>query len=1194
MDKLAVFLFLFLCLGLTAQEPMRVTRSAAVDRNSPINNIYIDAENNKWVGNSLGVFQVHTVDYASPIEKEEGQSSLLRYPGGNYQLLWNKEALFNQMREETDGLFEGDIDITSMFYDDSNKELWIGTRGIGIFRFNMSGTGELIENMSMDNSKLRTDMINTMLIDRPGSYWIATEEGVLHNSGRKWKVYEQYVNIEALAVSMDGVWVFGEGYLWKVDAAGDWEEIELKESFSEGKIRDIAFDSRGRMWIASEIITRYNPELGSIEKFGAAEYFTSDFPSALAVDQDDAIWVGTEDKGLYLIEKATAMSISCILDKAPSCDGQNDAELKVIVSGGIEPYTFKWNENLNGKNPKGVAPGKYVVTVTDNKGKSKTAEVQINDPAITVSVQQTQPESSPGAADGAASATVTGGQGNYLYKWENSSTESTAKNLTSGEYSLTVTDEGGCSTVAKVNISQEAAPLNISIEQTQAVTCVGTATASLKVNLSGGRGPYEYNWSNQTLTGETPENIAAGDYKLTITDSEGTSANASITIEDAASFTANILIDAPASTGNADGKATVKTTGGTAPFAFAWDNGESTATATKLAPGERSVTVTDANGCTTTSTISIDENILPLSVSIEQNGTIKCPGQAEAAISAQVRGGKGPFTFAWSDSNLSGDTPQNLAAGNYTLTITDSEGTSADASITIEEPKTLVANIIIDAPASTDNTDGKATVKIEGGTTAPFAFQWDNGESTATATKLAPGERSVTVTDANGCTTTGTVSIDENILPLSVSIEQTGTIKCPGQAEAAISAQVRGGKGPFTFAWSDSNLSGEAPQNLAVGSYNLTITDSEGTSANASIAIEEPKTLVANIIVDAPASTDNVDGKATAKVEGGTAPYTFQWDNSESTATATKLAPGERSVTVTDANECTTTGTVSIDENILPLSVSIEQTEAIKCQGQSISITTTVQGGKGPFQFSWNNEQLSGESPSSVSAGSYEVSVTDALGTVAAATININEPTALSAAIVKNGRVSTPDSQDGLAKVEANGGTPPYSFKWDNGETEDITKTLAIGNHSVTATDANGCSTNLSFETKKMILPELNLAKLRTGQNIRMEELFFEADSFRITPQSIPVLDEVYDFLSDNSEVVIEVGGHTNNIPETAFCDYLSEERAKSVANYIVRKGIDPQRVFYKGYGKRDPIASNRTAEGRARNQRVEIKILKF
>ncbi len=132
------------------------------------------------------------------------------------------------------------------------------------------------------------------------------------------------------------------------------------------------------------------------------------------------------------------------------------------------------------------------------------------------------------------------------------------------------------------------------------------------------------------------------------------------------------------------------------------------------------------------------------------------------------------------------------------------------------------------------------------------------------------------------------------------------------------------------------------------------------------------------------------------------------------------------------------------------------------------------------------------------------------------------------------------------------------------------------------------------METKKTILPDLNLTTLRTGQNIRMEELFFEADSFRITPQSIPVLDELYDFLNENTSVAIEVGGHTNNIPETAFCDYLSKERAQSVANYITRKGINPNRVSFKGYGKRKPIASNRTTEGRAKNQRVEIKILRF
>ncbi|MFT5167533.1 MAG: hypothetical protein ACI8P3_002771, partial [Saprospiraceae bacterium] len=466
MNRLLTLISILFTFGLSAQEPMRVTRSAAVDRNAPIFNIFVDSDNNKWVGNSNGTFQVHTVDYASEIEMEAGQSSLLRYPGGNFNLLWNTASLFSIMKTATDDLFEGEQDIAGAFYDPTNKELWIGTKGIGVFRFDLNKEAKLLEHLTMDNSKLRTDQITVMFSDKPGSYWIGTEEGVLHNKGSKWRLYERYVNIEAIDASGADVWIFGEGWLWKVERGQIWEEIELNESMSEGKIKDITFDSKGRMWIASEVIARFNPELGTVETFGAAEYFTSDFPSALAVDQDDAIWVGTEDKGLYLIEKATAMSISCIMDKAPGCEGQHDAELKVVVSGGSEPYTYKWNGGLLGENPKNVKPGAYEVTVTDSKGKSKTSEITINNPAISLTVTPEQTESGASANDGVASVAASGGQGEYTFRWDNGESKPKAVKLGEGEHSVTVTDKAGCNSIATVSISQQTAALNVSIDQT--------------------------------------------------------------------------------------------------------------------------------------------------------------------------------------------------------------------------------------------------------------------------------------------------------------------------------------------------------------------------------------------------------------------------------------------------------------------------------------------------------------------------------------------------------------------------------------------------------------------------------------------------------------------------------------------------------------------------------------------------------
>ncbi|TAK31755.1 MAG: OmpA family protein [Saprospiraceae bacterium] len=131
-------------------------------------------------------------------------------------------------------------------------------------------------------------------------------------------------------------------------------------------------------------------------------------------------------------------------------------------------------------------------------------------------------------------------------------------------------------------------------------------------------------------------------------------------------------------------------------------------------------------------------------------------------------------------------------------------------------------------------------------------------------------------------------------------------------------------------------------------------------------------------------------------------------------------------------------------------------------------------------------------------------------------------------------------------------------------------------------------------EKKEKILGELDRKNLKKGQTIRIEQLYFKADSASITEASYPVLQEIYEFLASNPDVVVEIGGHTNSIPSHDYCDRLSTARAKAISEYLIQEGIPKERLQYKGYGKREPVETNKTDVGRKRNQRVEIKILGF
>jgi len=342
----------------------------------------------------------------------------------------------------------------------------------------------------------------------------------------------------------------------------------------------------------------------------------------------------------------------------------------------------------------------------------------------------------------------------------------------------------------------------------------------------------------------------------------------------------------------------------------------------------------------------------------------------------------------------------------------------------------------------------------------------------------------------------------------------------------------------------------------------------------------------------APASAGNNDGKAKAEGKGGAGTIKYLWDNGETTATATKLGPGDHTVTVTDDNGCSATFKVAVNENILPLEVDVAETGDIKCAGGTSGLKITVKGGKPPFTYKWDNPGWTGSEVNNVPAATYAVLVTDAKGTTQTAVAIVNQPDPLEVEITRVVGATTERSADGKATVKIKGGTAPHTIAWNDGETSTTASKLNLGAHTVLVTDANGCTVTKPVEIKQRILPELNASMLKNGQTIKMEQLRFEADSASLTLDALPTLDELYDFMMENGDIVIEIGGHTNSTPPDEFCDRLSTARAKSAAEYLIAKGVDARRVVFKGYGKRQPIVSNATADGRKKNQRVEIKIL--
>jgi outer membrane protein OmpA-like peptidoglycan-associated protein len=285
---------------------------------------------------------------------------------------------------------------------------------------------------------------------------------------------------------------------------------------------------------------------------------------------------------------------------------------------------------------------------------------------------------------------------------------------------------------------------------------------------------------------------------------------------------------------------------------------------------------------------------------------------------------------------------------------------------------------------------------------------------------------------------------------------------------------------------------------------------------------------------------------------------------------------------------------------VLPVAKGNELVAAVEvksmpvCDGMATGhLAAIVQGGTEPYTYQWSVDKGNSPEATRLTPGLYQVTITDQSGKSIVSSGIISASTPISVTTRVDAKATDALATDGKATVIVRGGVAPYQYLWGSGESTVQATGLNEGSHIVRVVDANGCiaTGNVAIEAEK-VLKNLDINTLSLGQTIRVDKLYFDADSATIKPASFGVLQEIYDFLTSNNNVAIEIGGHTNSLPEDEYCDRLSTARAKNIAEYLYSKGIPQSQIAFKGYGKRQPIASNQTVEGRRRNQRVEIKII--
>jgi len=754
-----------------------------------------------------------------------------------------------------------------------------------------------------------------------------------------------------------------------------------------------------------------------------------------------------------------------------TCNGSSTGSATVNPAGGTPAYTYSWNTvpSQTTATASALPAGTYTCHITDSKGCALPKAVTINQPGVVFGTTTKTNVTCNGGSNGVASVTGFGGTGPYTYSWSTTPPQMTRTitGLTAGSYTVMITDSKGCQKSKIVNISQ---PPVIAPTTTTVTAHCGNSDGSATITASGGTGSLTYSWNTtpaQTTT--TASNLAPGVYTVTVTDSLGCSKTASANVNNAGAPTLTATSSNPACFGSTNGSATVTPTGGTAPYTYSWSSTpiQTTALASNLGAGVYTIKVTDTHGCSSSLQVTITQ---PTALTTTVSGTdVSCTATANGSATLTTSGGSHPYTYSWNTTPVQTTaTASNLAPGTYTITVKDSMNCSAASTINIGKKAITATSFHSNLPCN-GATTGTATVNISSGT-LPFTYSWNTSpvQTTSTATGLAAGTYSVTVTDSAGCSATTSATLSQPTA-LAATITQIN-VTCNGGSNGSASVTASGGVPSYTYSWSTVPVqTTSSATNLSAGSYTLSVSDTNQCVNTQIISISQPTPLQVSITTTK-ATCGNATGSATVTVTGSNPGYTYSWNTTpvQTTSTATALAAGNYACQITDASGCNTTALAAVTNSTGAVG-TVSSTPASCSNSTNGSATMTISGGTKPFTYSWSTTPVQTTSiATNLAPGTYSVSVTDSNGCVTPASVIVNAPPALtgassSTAVICNGGTS------GSASVIPAGGIPPYTYSWATTpvQTTQSISGLAAGTYTVTITDANGCANTVSVNVNQ-------------------------------------------------------------------------------------------------------------------------------
>ncbi|MDD3875021.1 MAG: fibronectin type III domain-containing protein [Bacteroidales bacterium] len=760
------------------------------------------------------------------------------------------------------------------------------------------------------------------------------------------------------------------------------------------------------------------------------------------------------------------------------CPGDSNGIAHVSVSGGSPPYSYHWltTPPQFGDTAFGLSGGPNIVKAQDANGFYVIDTIIISEPQYFNIEKIIDNVVCYNQSNGSVAVNITGGTSPYSYLWSNGSTNSQISGLSSNNYYLTITDAYSCKTFDTITISQPDEMI-VTPAIYNNISCRGYHNGKIAVGVTGGTQPYSYIWNtNPVVYDSVVTNLGVGFYKVTVTDANNCIKVRTYSItQPGQALNASIIVNNALCANDSTGSIVSSAVGGTPPYSYLWSNGATTPGILNINGGNYMLTITDYNGCLFVDTANVKQPEISFSKT-----DVLCNGLNTGNITLKLENFIHGFNILWtnnidsvSSSSFFGGAyfqyVNFLSAGTYFVEVSDSMGCTVSGSVTINQPQPMSVTVSKTDLLCFGNSNASISLSPQI-LYPPYTYLWNNGATTNSVNNLSSGTYFFTVTDGLLCKFTDSVNI---ISPPQLSFAESITDNlCKGDSAGSINLNTSGGTPPYFFLWSNAGDSAVAT-NLVAGNYSVTVTDSNFCSYSDAFTINEPDSFftLTSEVIDNLCYGDTF-GSINVIPDGGVAPYSYLWNNGQTSNQVYNLSAGDYIITITDYIGCKKIDTVTVLQPLVPFEIHFQTTSYI-CEGDTSggALAAYTSGGTPPFYFIWSNNQNTTEIIN-LSLGTYTLTVVDGFGCLSIDSF-IVQPLIINIDSIYG---SSNVDEDSVEIYYIGDNPDQLNFNWSvingtiiNGNGQNTDTVLVLWDNSgsglinIIATDTNGCSAEKSI-----------------------------------------------------------------------------------------------------------------------------------